>query len=294
MQVADSIESIRELRKNLSGTVGLVPTMGALHAGHLSLVEEARKDNDVVIVSIFVNPTQFAPNEDFSAYPRDLPSDLQKLRQAGVDVVFTPTPEMMYGTNYQTYVQVEGVSQGLEGEYRSGHFRGVATVVSKLFNLIQPDTAYFGQKDAQQVAVIRRMVRDLNFPLQIAVCPITRETDGLAMSSRNAYLTQEQREAASVLYRAIQKAGAAYERGERHPDILCQIALELLQSEPLAQIEYVSANDPKTLAARHDATEQPILLSMVVKFGKTRLLDNIILPLHLNNRAGLTETLGNN
>jgi pantoate--beta-alanine ligase len=293
MQVANSIESIRDLRKNLSGTVGLVPTMGALHAGHLSLVEEARKDNDAVIVSIFVNPTQFGQNEDFSAYPRNLPADLKKLRQAGVDVVFSPTPEMMYGANYQTYVQVEGVSQGLEGEYRPGHFRGVATVVSKLFNLIQPDTAYFGQKDAQQVAVIRRMVRDLNFPLQIAVCPITRETDGLAMSSRNAYLTHEQREVASVLYRALQKAGEAYEQGERQPDTLCQIALELLQSEPLAQIEYVSANDAKTLAALYEATEEPILLSMVVKFGKTRLLDNIILPTHLNNRAGLTQTLGN-
>lgn len=263
--------------------------MGALHAGHLALVEQARAENDAVIVTIFVNPTQFAPNEDLAAYPRNLPRDLALLQAAGVDVVFTPTPDIIYPPGYQTYIEVEQVSQGLEGARRPGHFRGVATVVSKLFNITQPDTAYFGQKDAQQVAVIRRMVRDLNFPLNIAVCPTVREMDGLAMSSRNAYLSLEQRQAAPVVYRALQ---AAADADTHDPDMLRQIMLDVLDREPLAEPEYVSAASANTLQELYAPTHTPILLSLAVRVGKTRLIDNILLPRELNTREGLSTVLG--
>jgi pantoate--beta-alanine ligase len=253
--------------------------MGALHGGHLSLVERARCENDAVIVTIFVNPTQFAPGEDLASYPRDLARDLTMLRDVKADLVFTPTPEIIYPTDFQTFVEVTGVSQGLEGVHRPNHFRGVVTVVAKLFNLTQPDRAYFGQKDAQQVAVIRQMVRDLNFPLELVVCPTVREPDGLALSSRNAYLTPEQRQAAPVLYRALSAARDAYIAGERQPKRLRQMMLAVLHSEPLAALEYVSVADAESMKEMDATITRPALLSMAVRFGKTRLIDNLQLSL---------------
>jgi pantoate--beta-alanine ligase len=292
MRVVETIEALRAARSALSGRVGLVPTMGALHAGHLSLVEQARADNDAVLVTIFVNPTQFAANEDLSKYPRDVAHDLDMLQKAGVDLVFTPTPDLMYPPGFQTWLEVTEVAQGLEGGHRPGHFRGVATVVAKLFNLTLPGIAYFGQKDAQQVAVIKRMARDLNFPLEIAVCPTMREADGLAMSSRNVYLSPEQRQAAAVLSRALHKAADAYTKGERQPGTLRRVMLDTLHSESLAQPEYVSAANAGDLRELEAPTDQPILLSMAVKIGTTRLIDNLLLPLALNNRAELSRVLG--
>lgn len=279
MQVVVTIEALRTARAGFAGRVGLVPTMGALHGGHLSLVERARCENDAVIVTIFVNPTQFAPGEDLASYPRDLARDLTMLRDVKADLVFTPTPEIIYPTDFQTFVEVTGVSQGLEGVHRPNHFRGVVTVVAKLFNLTQPDRAYFGQKDAQQVAVIRQMVRDLNFPLELVVCPTVREPDGLALSSRNAYLTPEQRQAAPVLYRALSAARDAYIAGERQPKRLRQMMLAVLHSEPLAALEYVSVADAESMKEMDATITRPALLSMAVRFGKTRLIDNLQLSL---------------
>jgi len=288
----ETIEELRAARAQLKGRVGLVPTMGVLHEGHRSLVQAACEDNDSVIATIFVNPTQFAPGEDFAAYPRDLDHDLDIFEKAGVDIVFTPSPDQIYPPGFQTYINLEVVATGLEGDRRPGHFKGVATVVAKLFNLTQPDKAYFGQKDAQQVVVIRRMVRDLNFPLEIVVCPTMREQDGLAMSSRNAYLNMAQREAAGVIYRALRKTSEAYDKGERLPANLRSIARSVLETEPLAEIDYIAINDPRTLFGIHDWTDDPLLLSMVVKIGKPRLLDNCLLPWSFNDRAGLTSLLG--
>ena len=292
MQVVETPEALRAVRKRLVGYVGAVYTMGALHNGHLALVSQAREENDAVVASIFVNPTQFSPGEDLSSYPRDLDRDLDLMEQVGVDVVFTPTPEVMYLPYHQTYVTVDEVSKGLEGSSRPDHFRGVATVVAKLFNLTQPTVAYFGQKDAQQVVVIRRMVRDLNIPVEIAVCPTIREADGVAMSSRNAYLKKNERAAASVLYQAMKTAADAYDEGEREPDELREIARSVLQREPLAEVDYVSINSPRTLYGIHKPTDEPLLLTMAVKIGKPRLLDNCLLPYALNNREHLTEILG--
>jgi pantoate--beta-alanine ligase len=249
--------------------------MGALHAGHLSLVERARSENDTVIVTVFVNPTQFAPGEDLASYPRDLPHDLDMLQNAHADLIFTPTRDVMYPPGFQTFVEVMGVSQGLEGEHRPNHFRGVATIVAKLFNLTQPDRAYFGQKDAQQVAVIKQMALDLNFPLEIIVCPTVREPDGLAMSSRNVYLTPEQRRAAPVLYRALTAAHDAYAAGERDPERLRHTMLAVLQTEPLAVPGYVSVADGESLKELDEIITRPTLLSMAVRIGKTRLIDNL-------------------
>ncbi len=293
MENPDNIPALRAARVQLRGKVGLVPTMGALHAGHLSLVATARAENDAVIATIFVNPTQFGPGEDLSKYPRDLPRDLDLLREAGVDVVFTPGPAVIYPPGYQTYVEVTEVSQGLEGEQRPGHFRGVATVVAKLFNLAQPDRAYFGQKDAQQAAVIQRMVRDLDFPLEVVICPIVREADGLAMSSRNVYLSAAQRQAAPVLYRALERAADAYDRGEHEPDRLRQWVQAIVENEPGGAVEYVSVADAGTLQEQYTATDQPLLVSLTVRFGSTRLLDNCLLPMTLNSRECLSQVLGN-
>lgn len=292
MQILETIESLRDIRKSLTGRVGMVPTMGYLHEGHLALVDYARRENDAVIATIFVNPTQFAADDDLSTYPRDLPRDYRLLESAGVDYVFLPTPQLMYPEGYQTYVTVEQVTQGLEGAERDGHFRGVATVVSKLFNLTQPNIAYFGQKDAQQVVVIQHMVRDLNFPLDIAVCPIVREPDGLAMSSRNVYLSDEERQAATVLYNAIQAIGQVYATGERHPKYLLDIGKELIQAEPLAKLNYLSLSYPDTLDLVTEPTEKPMLLSMAAQVGKPRLLDNCLLPLSLNTRDDASKILG--
>lgn len=274
MHVVETIEEVRRLRRSLPGSWGLVPTMGYLHAGHLSLVQRARAENDRVAVSIFVNPTQFGPNEDLATYPRDLPRDLELLRAADVDLVWAPPVSEMYPPGFQTYVTVEEVTRVLEGAARPIHFRGVATVVTKLFLVCQPDRAYFGQKDAQQVVVVQQMVRDLGFPVQIVVCPTVREPDGLALSSRNVYLTPEQRRAAPVLYRALRAAQEAWQRGEHDGERLRAIMRAVLSEEPLAQTEYVSAADLHTLQELGDAS-QGVLLSLAVRIGRTRLIDNI-------------------
>lgn len=277
MQVARTTAEARAIRRALPGTWGFVPTMGYLHDGHLSLVRRARAENDHVAVSIFVNPTQFGPHEDYNRYPRDLERDLQLLTPLGVDLVFAPPVEEMYPPGFQTWVVVEEVSRPLEGAARPGHFRGVATVVTKLFNIIQPDRAYFGQKDAQQAVVIRRMVQDLNIPVEIVVCPTVREPDGLAMSSRNTYLGPEERRAATVLFRALQAAKARYEEGERDAERLRAVMREVIQAEPLARLDYVSVADPETLQEL-SRVEDRALLSLAVYIGKTRLIDNILLP----------------
>ena len=276
MMIVSTLDELRSARLILDGKVGLVPTMGYLHEGHLSLVRRARQECDSVAVSVFVNPTQFAPTEDLSSYPRDLERDLRLLSAEGVDLVWTPSAEVMYPNGYQTWVQVEALTEPLEGAMRPGHFRGVTTVVAKLFNAVQPERAYFGQKDAQQAAVIRRMVQDLNFPLEVVICPTVREPDGLAMSSRNTYLDPEQRKAATVLFRALSAARSAYEAGERSGETLRQVMAETINAEPLARLQYVSCADFETLR-EVDEIEGKTLLSMAVTIGKTRLIDNFIL-----------------
>ena len=276
MQTTVSLTELGAARRSFPGTLGLVPTMGYLHEGHLSLIRRAREDCEHVAVSIFVNPTQFGPKEDLSKYPRDLERDLSLIEPLGVDLVWMPTPEIMYPKGYQTWVEVEAVTRPLEGAMRPGHFRGVTTVVAKLFNAVQPRRAYFGQKDAQQAAVIRQMTRDLNFPIEIVVCPIVREPDGLAMSSRNVYLEPEQRKAATVLYRALTAARNLYENGERNAEGLRQMIREVIASEPLAQMQYVSCADYDTLTELETVTGKT-LLSMAVFMGKTRLIDNLVL-----------------
>ena len=276
MQVVETIAEVRRIRGKSKGSWGLVPTMGFLHAGHVSLVERARRENDHVGVSIFVNPTQFAPTEDLAAYPRDLPRDLALLEAAGADLVWTPPVEEVYPAGFQTYVTVEEVTKPLEGAARPTHFRGVATVVAKLFNVFQPDRAYFGQKDAQQAVVIQQMARDLAFPLEVVICPIVRESDGLAMSSRNVYLTPEQRAAAPVLHRALCTARDAWQAGEHDGERLRQIMRDVLAAEPLARPDYVSAADPVTLQEVSDASKG-VLFSMAVRVGRARLIDNVLL-----------------
>jgi len=276
MFLAKTISEVRAFHQQHGGTWGLVPTMGALHEGHLSLVRRARAENEQVAVSIFVNPTQFAAGGDFDRYPRPLGRDLELLKLLGVDLVFAPANAEIYPPNFQTYVTVEGITLPLEGAMRPGHFRGVATVVTKLFNIFQPDRAYFGQKDAQQVAVIKRLVRDLNIPVEIVVGETMREADGLAMSSRNAYLSVEERNAASVLYRALCAARDAFLRGERGGDRLRAMMRDTLQQEPRANVEYVSAADPITLQELEEI-QDGVLLSLAVRFGTTRLIDNFLL-----------------
>ena len=275
MQTVLSLADLRSARLSFSGTVGLVPTMGYLHEGHLALIRRAREECDRVFVSIFVNPTQFGPKEDLSRYPRDLERDF-RLIEPFTDVVWTPSAETMYPKGYQTWVEVEAVTRPLEGAMRPGHFRGVTTVVAKLFNAVQPHKAYFGQKDAQQVAVIRQMVRDLNFPLEVVVCPTTREPDGLAMSSRNVYLDADQRRAATVLFRSLSAAKEIYEAGERNAEVIRGKMKEVLAGEPLAEAQYVSCADYDTLEEL-DELKGKALLSMAVFIGKTRLIDNFVL-----------------
>ncbi len=276
MKVVTTLAELRGERARLPGPVGCVPTMGYLHEGHLSLVRRARAECASVEVSIFVNPTQFGPNEDLARYPRDLPRDLAMLEAEGVDLVWTPTVEEMYPPGFQTWVTVEKLSQGLEGAARPGHFRGVATVVAKLFNGMLPDKAYFGQKDAQQAAVIRRMTQDLNFPIEIVVCPTVREADGLAMSSRNTYLQPQERQAATVLFRALSAAEQAYRQGERRAEVLRQIVREIVGAEPLARLQYVSCADYETLEEL-DVVQGKALLSLAAFIGQTRLIDNFVL-----------------
>jgi pantoate--beta-alanine ligase len=277
MKIATNFTELRQIRRRLAEPVGLVPTMGYLHEGHLSLVRAARAECASVVASIFVNPTQFGPSEDLDAYPRDLRRDMNLLSAEGVDMVWTPTVEQMYPPGYQTWVTVEEVTRPLEGGMRPGHFRGVATVVTKLFTGVQPQRAYFGQKDAQQAAVIRQLTRDLNFPIKIVICPIQREPDGLAMSSRNTYLNPEERQAATVLYRALTAAQAAFTAGERDPQRLRAILADTIHAEPLARLQYVSCAHPDTLQELESPISERALLSMAVFVGKTRLIDNMIL-----------------
>ncbi len=276
MIIATALEELFYARGLLDGPVGIVPTMGYLHTGHIALVRRAKSECKSVIVTIFVNPTQFAPNEDLEKYPRSTQRDLQALADVQADVVWMPTPEIMYPPGYQTWVDVDTLTRPLEGSVRPGHFRGVTTVVSKLFNATRPDKAYFGQKDAQQAAVIRQMTRDLSYPIEIVICPTQREADGLAMSSRNSYLDMVQRQAATVLYRALSAAKSAFDNGEEHAEQLRQIVREVVGSEPLARLEYVSCADYESLAEL-ETIETKALLSLAVHIGKTRLIDNFIL-----------------
>ena len=275
MRTVSTLDELQSSRLSLDGTVGLVPTMGFLHEGHLSLIRRAREECDHVVVSIFVNPTQFGKNEDLSKYPRDLERDLELIEPL-TDLVWMPTAEIMYPQGYQTWVEVEAITSPLEGAMRPGHFKGVTTVVAKLFNGVQPHKAYFGQKDAQQAAVIRQMVRDLNFPIEIVICPIVREPDGLAMSSRNVYLDLEQRKAATVLFRSLSAAQELFEGGERDAEAIRRKMKEVLEGEPLADVQYVSCADYDTLEELAEIKVKA-LLSMAVFIGKTRLIDNLVL-----------------
>jgi pantoate--beta-alanine ligase len=258
-------------------TIGFVPTMGALHDGHLSLMREARAQCDTLVVSIFVNPTQFGPAEDFTKYPRDLDRDAGLLAGENVDYLFAPTASDIYPPEFSTYVTVEGLSEQLEGAARQGHFRGVATVVAILLNIVRPDVAFFGQKDAQQAAVLKRMVRDLAFDTKVVVLPIVREESGLALSSRNAYLTDEQKRAATVLHRGLARASQAYNDGERRGERLVEIVSATIASEPLARVDYISLNDAEDFQPLAHVAERPALLSVAVYIGKTRLIDNLVL-----------------
>ena len=266
----------RKIRRDQDRTIGLVPTMGALHEGHLTLVTEARRMCDVVVVSVFVNPTQFGPTEDFAHYPRDLTRDTALLTDYNVDYIFAPTAEEMYPRGFCTYVNVSGLSKLLEGETRPGHFRGVATVVSILLNTVRPDFAFFGQKDAQQSVIIKRMVRDLAFDTEIVVLPTVREDSGLAISSRNLYLTDEERESAAVIHRALAKAKESFKKGERHAAKLLDIVRSTIETEPHARLDYVSIVDAETLEKLDKIDERPVLIAIAAYIGKTRLIDNIV------------------
>jgi pantoate--beta-alanine ligase len=272
------IHTVAEMRAARAGAtdLGLVPTMGYLHAGHLSLVARAKAESAAVAVSIFVNPTQFGPNEDLSRYPRDVPRDLGLLEAAGVDFVFVPEATEIYPPGFDAQILIGGVTAVLEGAVRPGHFAGVATVVAKLFNIVQPTRAYFGQKDAQQSVVIRKLVRDLDLPVEVVVAPTVREADGLALSSRNSYLTPEQRAAAPAIYRALSEARRRFDAGQRDGETLREAMRRTIAAEPLMQIDYVSVADPLTL--RELATiERQALASMAVRLGTTRLIDNLVL-----------------
>lgn len=273
MKIATTLADCRQFRASLPQPVGFVPTMGYLHDGHLSLVKRSKLECAGTIVSIFVNPTQFTPTEDLTTYPRNLSGDLEMLATAGVDMVWTPIPETVYPADFQTYITVEQISQPLEGAMRPGHFRGVATVVAKLFNVVQPQKAYFGQKDAQQLRLIQQMVQDLNFPVEIIPCPTHRQPDGLAMSSRNSYLNPTERQAATILYRALTAAQDAFAQGERDADQLRQLMAKIIHSEPLARLQYLSCANPLTLQELEGEISHA-LLSMAVYIGKTRLIDN--------------------
>src|SRR5882762_8596331 len=275
----------RKLRREENRTIGFVPTMGALHEGHLSLIHEARAMCDVVVVSVFVNPAQFSPAEDFNSYPRDLTRDAALLAEYNVDYVFAPPVEEIYPPGFSTYVTIEGVSEELEGASRPGHFRGVTTVVAIMLNVVKPDFAFFGQKDAQQSVLIKRMVRDLAFNTEIVVLPVVREESGLAMSSRNNYLNHEQRRAAVVLSAALSKAREAYEEGERSATRLIELARSVIEKEPLARIDYVSVNDAETLERLDKVEDRLALVSLAVFIGKTRLIDNVVLGMTKKHAA---------
>jgi pantoate--beta-alanine ligase len=276
MKTVKSFEELRDGLAKLNGQVGFVPTMGFLHNGHLSLVRRAKEENKSVVVSIFANPTQFAPEEDLENYPRDIENDLEMLGKEDTDLVWIPSVEDIYPEDFQTWVDVQELTKKLEGVYRPTHFRGVTTVVAKLFNAVQPDRAYFGQKDAQQAVVIRQMTRDLNYPIEIVVCPIIREPDGLAMSSRNSYLNNEERQAALCLYKSLEIAEAAFLQGEDRAESIKELVASEIKKEKLAKLEYVSFAHPETLDELNGEVDGG-LLSLAVFVGKTRLIDNHIL-----------------
>ena len=281
MQVIKQIEQLKQVVRDVKRqgkTVGLVPTMGYLHEGHLTLMRRARKEQGLVIATLFVNPLQFGPQEDYADYPRDLARDCELAESTGIDVLFAPAVDEMYPAGNGktlTFVDVEKITASLCGASRPGHFRGVATVVTKLFNIAEADVAYFGQKDAQQVAVIRRMAEDLNMNVKIVAVPIVRESDGLAMSSRNKYLDSAQRQAALVLSRSLERAASLLAAGERDSSLIVATVRDLISQEPLAEIDYVSLVDPLTMEAL-DRVETRVLLALAVKFGKTRLIDNML------------------
>jgi pantoate--beta-alanine ligase len=289
MEIFKTVEAMRgasRAHRHQGRRVGFVPTMGALHEGHLSLVRAAKAQCDVVAASIFVNPTQFGPNEDFSKYPRTFERDCELLEKEGVAVVFAPAVEEMYPPGAITYVTVEGLSEKLCGKSRPGHFRGVTTVVSKLFNVVEPDVAFFGQKDAAQVTIIRRMVRDLNIPVEIAVCPIVREADGLAMSSRNAYLDPQRRKAALVLSRSLQEVSRAFKLGERNALKLVEIGRQTFSQEPSVRMDYLEIVDTENLDPL-EKVEVPALVAVAAFIGTTRLIDNfVLLPESVSTHRG--------
>ena len=272
----EEARSVSRSAHNAGKRVGLVPTMGALHAGHLSLVRAAKAQCSFVAASIFVNPLQFGPTEDFTKYPRSLDRDRQLLEREEVDLIFTPSADEMYPTSAITYVNVEGLSERLDGRSRPGHFRGVTTVVAKLFHIIEPDKAFFGQKDAAQLAIIRRMVRDLNMLVEIVGCPIIREPDGLAMSSRNAYLTDGQRQQALVLHRSLVEVEAQFRGGEGRAASLVEVGKHVLQSEPEVRLDYLEVVNPETLETM-ERVDEHALIALAAYVGTTRLIDNVVL-----------------
>jgi pantoate--beta-alanine ligase len=279
MKIAKTISSVRKLigqARSKGKSVGFVPTMGALHKGHISLIKKAVKKTDFVVVSIFVNPTQFGPKEDFNKYPRPLQNDLKLCRKAGADVVFAPSAKQIYPQQNLTYVNVEKITEPLCGRFRQGHFRGVATICSKLFNIVQPNFAFFGQKDAQQTIVIKQMVADLNMPLKIVVCPTVREADGLAMSSRNQYLNQQERKDAACLYRSLQKCRHKVADGIYDAKKIAAHIRKILSEQASAKIEYIEIVDAKTLQPVKKIN-RPTLVALAVRIGQTRLIDNILI-----------------
>ncbi len=260
--------------------IGVVPTMGYLHDGHLSLIKIAKERSDVVITTIFVNPLQFAPHEDYDKYPRDFERDVELARSAGCDIIFHPSVEEMYPENFLTYVEVDKITKVLEGEFRPTHFRGVTTVVAKLFNITKPHIAVFGQKDAQQALIIKQMVRDLNFDIEIIVAPIVRESDGLAMSSRNVYLTESERKDATVLYQSLKLAEKLISEGERKSEVIISKMEELIKSKPSAKIDYIAIVKPNTLEKVEKMEEgNEYLIALAVRIGSTRLIDNTIVKI---------------
>jgi len=275
-RTVDAMRSASRAARHNTGRIGLVPTMGALHEGHLSLVRAAKNQCDVVVVSIFVNPIQFGPNEDYSKYPRTFERDSRMLEKEGVAFAFAPSIEQMYPGGALSYVTVEGMSEKLCGRSRPGHFRGVTTVVSKLFHIVEPDLAFFGQKDAAQVAIIQRMVRDLNVPVEIVVCPIVREPDGLAMSSRNAYLDPAQRKSALVLSRTLRRVRQVFDQGERNAAKLIEAGKQVMAEEPSVRLDYLEIADPETLDGVEMVSSNG-LVAIAAFVGTTRLIDNILL-----------------
>jgi len=276
MKVIEAIDGMKRLRQQLAEPLGFVPTMGYFHEGHLTLVRQSRAENSSVVVSIFVNPTQFGPHEDFNSYPRDPQRDLAMLEKEHVDIVFMPSVAEMYPPQSSSWVEVGKVTERLEGASRPGHFRGVTTVVAKLFNIVQPTRAYFGQKDAQQLVVIKKMVADLDMNLEIVAVPTVREPDGLAMSSRNTYLNPEERKTAVVLYQALSLAQKLWSQGEKNAKRLRREMTALIERQPLADIDYLSIANAETLDEL-DTVKPPALVSLAVRIGKTRLIDNVVL-----------------